>query len=70
MFIFDRRFFNVLENRAKTPPNTPPNHDGDDDDEEGMRKLLLLLVLVVGAKAVHVVGFGLLQDVRHEAEEG
>lgn len=57
----------MLENRASTPPNTPPNHD---NDEEGMRRLLLLLVLVVGAKALHVVGVGLLLDVRHEAEEG
>lgn len=68
LFIFDRRFFNVLENRAKTPPNTPPNHDEDDD--EGRRRVLLLVVVVGGANAVHVVAVGLLLDVRQEAEEG
>ena len=69
LFIFDRRFFNVLENRAKTPPNTPPNHDGEDDDE-GRRRLLLLLLPVGGANAVHVVAVSLLLDARQEAEEG
>lgn len=58
----------MLENRARTPPNTPPNHDGDDDDDAVGRRLLL--ALVVGAKAVHVVAAGLLLDVRQEAEEG